>query len=192
MHPPRILVLVTIIGALVAGCSPAPVETPAPVPSVPTCTPEFGGTPYPCTEADYEANQRSLARYAEAERVYREFTQLSMEEHLARIETPSAELMELLDGDYKETMPASRTAALKLGTYSGARQIAWVRPTHHKAGSPGSLSLLVCTDYANWHVERTDGQPGPSGKTVTRVEMDDAKGSPRIVMISPEEGTTCD
>lgn len=112
MHPPRILVLVTIIGALVAGCSPAPVETPAPVPSVPTCTPEFGGTPYPCTQAEYEANQKSLERYAEAERVYREFSDLEMEAHLRRDAEPSPELMALLGGEFERTMAGNLRAGL--------------------------------------------------------------------------------
>ena len=62
MHPPRILVLATILGALTAGCTPAPAPEPSPVPNVPTCVPEFGGEPFPCTQAEYEDNQISSMR----------------------------------------------------------------------------------------------------------------------------------
>ena len=192
MHPPRILVLVTTIGALVAGCSPAPVETPAPVPSVPTCTPEFGGTPYPCTQSDYEANQKSLARYAEAERVYREFTRLSMEETIERREQPSPELMALLGGEYEETMPEVRTAVLEHGTYSGSREIVWVRPVEHNVGQPGNHALLTCTDYTNWRIESGKNASQPDQRIVTRVEFDDASGVTKLVNVLPEEGVSCD
>lgn len=191
MHPPRILVLVTIIGALVAGCSPAPVETPAPVPSVPTCTPEFGGTPYPCTEADYEANQRSLARYAEAERVYREYVALSAQEHVEGLREPSPELLALTSDEYGRALTELRALALDRATFEGEMSTVWIRPTEHQSGRPGNLSMLACADYSTWHVAFKNGEPSPTGRTVERVEFDDAAGRTVLVDLLPEEGQSC-
>ena len=191
MHPPRIPVLVTIIGALVAGCSPAPVETPAPVPSVPTCTPEFGGTPYPCTQAEYEANQKSLERYAEAERVYREFMRLLTEETVARRPEPSPELLALAGGAMKDALPKVRTASLEQSVIEGEVQILSMVATPHESDQAGNLAMIACVDRSRLTVT-TDGKSTPRGVTPDRIVFDDASGTTVVVSTRAEEGATCD
>ncbi len=191
MHPPRIVVLVTILGVLVTGCTPTPAPEPSPVPSVPTCVPEFGGEPFPCTQAEHDANQKMLARYAEAERVYREFARLSEAELVSRRPAPSPELMALTSGSRSSVMAQLRTQALESATYSGERTIVWVKSTPHASGARGNHSMLVCSDFSAWVVTRTDRQPGPSGRAATLVLFDDASGRTTVVDLKPGEDATC-
>ena len=68
----RAAVATAILGLLL-GCTPAPaVTTPAPTPTF-ACTPEAGGAPKPCSQAEYDAMVKKDALYAEAEALYRRY-----------------------------------------------------------------------------------------------------------------------
>ena len=72
MRSPRILIAAVAVGVVLSACTPTPVVTPTPTPT-PTfaCTPEAGGTPSPCSQAEFEEMKAKDALYAEAEGVYR-------------------------------------------------------------------------------------------------------------------------
>lgn len=192
MHPPRILVLATILGALVAGCTPAPPPTPSPVPTVPSCVPEFGGTPFPCTQAEYEASLKTQARYAEAERVFRQYVDLTNREYVDRRPAPSPELMELLGSAYGAGLAEVRADVLEAATYEGGVRVAWVRPTPHEGQGPGNHSLAACFDFSHWVIRPKAGAAEPMVAQPMTVDLDDASGRTVIVGISPLEGATCD
>lgn len=103
MHPPRIAASALILGVLVSGCTPT--SPPTSTVTVPTCTPEFGGDPYPCTQAEYERSQQTKARYAEAERVYREFNARSNDKGVRRPPEPSEEVLALTAGTLRQNWP---------------------------------------------------------------------------------------
>ena len=73
--PPRSLPTLAATLALVTALSSCTTPTPSTTPSMgaPTfaCTPEAGGSPYPCSSADYQEMKRKDALYAEAEQVFR-------------------------------------------------------------------------------------------------------------------------
>lgn len=191
MHPPRIVVLVTILGVLVTGCTPTPAPEPSPVPSVPTCVPEFGGEPFPCTQAEHDANQKMLARYAEAERVYREYNELSAAEVVARTPIPSSKLTALTTGGYRRDLGDLRRGALELATFEGAMKVVKAEPATLAAGSVGNLSMDMCMDMSEWTVKFNDGSPGPSGFRSDRIVFDDAAGGPLIADIMVGKGESC-
>ena len=59
---------------ILVGCTPtSPPTTPAPTPTF-MCTPEAGGAEAPCSQQDYDKMKAKDEQYAEAEKVYREFT----------------------------------------------------------------------------------------------------------------------
>lgn len=191
MHPPRILVLATILGVLAAGCTPAPAPTPTPTVTVPTCTPEFGGTPFPCTQAEYELSQKTQQRYAEAERVYHEYNDLSAQESVERLPEPSARLLELTAGKYRDNLPEVRKKSLAVATYSGQMPLLWSRPAPTQAGDIGSLVIIACVDRSEWKSTFTDGSAPPSTlKRAHRVQFDEGIG-PRIVGIEAAEDPQC-
>jgi hypothetical protein len=67
-----------LAAVMVAGCAPAdPVGQPTY-----SCTPEVGGTPYPCYKVQRDELDKLDALYAEAETVYR--TQAAEDERIAR------------------------------------------------------------------------------------------------------------
>lgn len=193
MHPPRIAALALILGVVVSGCTPTtPPSMPTSTVTVPTCTPEFGGDPYPCTQAEYAQNQQTKARYAEAERVYREFTKLNNRELVERRVEPSPELRLLTGGSRASSLAEIRTQALANASYAGELEVVWLRPVAHRSGMPGNLAMLACADYTHWVVTFADGSPSPTGRHVARVEFDDAAGKTTIVEILREEAVPCD
>ncbi len=190
MHPPRILVLATILVALVAGCTPAAAPTPSPTPTVPQCTPEFGGDPFPCTQADHDAMMARQAQYAEAERVYREYSSLNAQELVDRREAPSDELLGLMAGDRAKYQAELRANALSAATFSGAPEVAWLRPTPSTTPA-GPLAMHVCLDTHDWLVSFNDGSQGPQERRVDLVHFDTALETPRIADVALAEDQSC-
>lgn len=189
MHPPRILVLATILGVLVTGCTPAAAPTPSPTPTVPQCTPEFGGDPFPCTQADHDAMVARQAQYAEAERVYREFNRLNAGEVSAREETPSPELLALATEGYGGITRELRTQTLSLGTFDGELQIAWMRP----AQGEGAMSMEACHDYTQWYLtsEESGDRAAVGDRSITLVTFDIGTGTPLVADTSSVEEEGC-
>ena len=66
-HP--LLIVPLVAASVLAGCqhSPAP-RTPSPAPTY-ACTPEAGGSPYPCNELQHKQQKDLDALYTEAEAV---------------------------------------------------------------------------------------------------------------------------
>lgn len=191
MHPPRILVLVTILGVLVTGCTPTPAPEPSPVPSVPTCVPEFGGEPFPCTQAEHDANQKMLARYAEAERVFREYNRLSNREAVEGWTAPSEALLALTAGEFRKLLPQVRAASQARAEFAGAMEIRWMRPTQPST-SRGSLAMVACTDRSGWEIKPRDGQPvARVGLVAELVHFDEGSGAPRVADIAPTKDESC-
>lgn len=190
MHPPRILVFATILGVLV-GCSPSTAPTPTPVPTVPMCTPEFGGTPVPCTQAEYEQSLRIQERYAEAERVYREFNTRSNQELVDREPVPSDELLDLVSPEYGDFLREVRERNLSDTQFEGQMSVVWVKPSIHDGTRAGSLSLLACVDYSNWRVQDESGSKQVGGLQAERIDLGDGTGSFVIAGINPAEDPSC-
>ena len=174
MHPPRILVLATILGVLVAGCTPAAAPTPSPTPTVPQCTPEFGGDPFPCTQADHDAMVARQAQYAEAERVYEAYASLDQEELVARRQVPSDEMMALLGGRQAEIQADLRAGQLQIATFSGTYSTKNAVPVEPLKDADGSLALRVCRERESWVVTRTDGSTVPTTDQVLHVQFMEA------------------
>ena len=190
MHPPRIAASALILGVLVSGCTPtSPPTMPTSTVTVPTCTPEFGGDPYPCTQAEYERSQQTKARYAEAERVYREFNARSNDEGVRRLPEPSEEVLALTAGTLRQNWPEIHRASLQGRSYAGTIDVVSMRPSPPGQSPAGSLAMVACVDYSHWTVAPTGG---PQGKQVLLVHFDVALASPRVVSVLPAEGLTCD
>lgn len=190
MHPPRTLVLATILGVLLSACTPSTGPSSTPTPAVPMCTPEFGGDAYPCTQAEREQTLARDARYADAERVYREFVRLNTLEYVERRDDPSAELRSLVTSEYADVLAQIRKQSLSQATFSGSLRVDWVRPTPAE-GSRWPMALLVCLDYRDLDVSFTDGTAGPSGRIANRVDFDVAPTRPQIADILQAQAGDC-
>ncbi len=190
MHPPRILVLATILGALTAGCTPAPAPEPSPVPNVPTCVPEFGGEPFPCTQAEYEDNQKMLARYAEAERVYREYDRLTEQELVSGAAEPSPELLALVSPHMRDAAKELRTNELE-AEFSGTARIVGVERRQPSSQEGAPLVMAFCVDRSEWTVKYPDGGMDPTTPVYHVAGFDEHPGM-TVRWLRLEEAPACE
>ena len=104
MRSSRILIAAVAVGVVLSACTPTPVVTPTPTPT-PTfaCTPEAGGTPSPCSQAEFEEMKAKDALYAEAEAVYRRTVQIRMDAYSGR---PIPDLTTVAVGSGLESLKA--------------------------------------------------------------------------------------
>jgi hypothetical protein len=140
---------------LLSGCTPAaPLTTVSPTP-VPTfqCTPEAGGTPSPCSQAEFEQMQKMDALYAEAERVYRKY--LAEDERVAK----QGGALELTTA-YRETIgdPLILQQTLQIlrnnkkqGRHmrGGEFRIAWLKRRPEVSSRNSVVALRACVDASS-------------------------------------------
>ena len=193
MHPPRIgLALVTCVA--LSACSPVATPTASPLPSmpVPTCTPEFGGEPFPCTESALEAQQKLDARYAEAERVLRRSNELEAEQFSRTDGELAAELAALYDpeGPYLEHMLAFAEVAATFTLEGEFAVESVVRSPLLEGDAPGTLALMMCVDGSRATLTPPGGKPEPGISGGTRVVFTETSG-PRIWGVYETEEAPC-
>lgn len=106
----------------------------------------LGGTPAPCTQAEYDEVTKQAKRYAAAEQVYRTFLPMDARELVERVPTPSPELLAMTAGDYAKGLPLVRSYELKAATATGTLAVVWMRAIPVPADGVGSLAMVACTD----------------------------------------------
>lgn len=193
MHPPRIgLALVTCVA--LSACSPVATPTASPLPSmpVPTCTPEFGGEPFPCTESDLEAQQKLDARYAEAERVLRRSVELENEMYHSGTGSLAPELVALYDpeGPYAAYQVKVAEAAADYDVAGDFVVTSLERAPLDSADEPATLAVTVCIDASKTLFTSPDGSVDSGESGPMKVAFTES-GAPRIWNAYALEGALC-
>jgi hypothetical protein len=153
----------TLTLGILTGCTPATPSTPPPEPS-PTCTPEAGGPPTPCTQYQYDQMIAKDKLYTQAEAVYRKY--LTEDERINRaggVTQPTPVLLETTTGDYlKNSMDIYRDlhrihATAEGGTY----QVDWIRRDPGEAMHGSVVTMKVCTDTTSIMMGSKGTHPEP-------------------------------
>ena len=179
-----VLVALTLVGCTTA--SPA-YPTPTAQPS-PRCTPEAGGTPYPCGQTEYEQMQERARLYAEAETLYRRSVELRNEalttdsanvEALVAIAQGQAQEMLLADLKADETLQGSQFTA------------PWVNrlPDHSREGSV--VALESCVDSSAGTLISTNGERRSGYAGIERTYYGGASGSLKMLYIESKLVDQC-
>lgn len=144
-------VVAALAALLVAGCTPtAPVSpSPTPTPTTYLCTPEAGGTPAPCTQAQHEEMLRMDALYAEAETVLRRYV-AEVDRQYANWElramTPELEATTMGSFRSYEEQLIEKSRAKQLRRVNGAQPMAWIKRIPGLARDGSIVALEACED----------------------------------------------
>ena len=149
-HP--LLIVPLVAASVLAGCqhSPAP-RTPSPAPTY-ACTPEAGGSPYPCNELQHKQQKDLDALYTEAEAVN---TKLRAEMDRLYRAGGTAELTPVIEqtttGEAQTTLMEMWRAlkASGLKAHGGEFRTAWVRRNPAASVGGSVVSLVTCTDASS-------------------------------------------
>lgn len=142
--------------ALVSGCTST--SPPTSTVTVPTCTPEFGGDPYPCTQAERGASPDQGPLHASSLYVYRAYTKLNNQElvHPRRAE-PSPELRLFTGGHLASGCQTEVRTQSLASSYAGQLDVLGSGPAPHRSGMPGNVTMITCADYLfGWSPSRMD------------------------------------
>ncbi len=139
-----VLSLLSALG-LLAGCAPgAPVSQPTY-----SCTPEAGGTPFPCAKVQRDEYDKLDALYAEAEAVYRKY--LAEDERIWRaggVDQATPAIQETLTGEALSTEVAFyktlKQADVRLD--GGKVELSWMRRVPDEVRPGMVVALQVCVD----------------------------------------------
>ena len=117
------------------------------------CTPEAGGSPYPCSSADYQEMKRKDALYTEAEQVFRRL--IAEDERVARIGggdelTPEYKAL-LGNPDLREEKLAIIRAdkADGLRAVGGEYRVAWIHRTPGASKAGSEVAVTGCVDLTS-------------------------------------------
>ena len=143
--------IIPLVGLLIlTGCAPAQsTAAPAPTPTVPTCTPLDGGTPFPCTQADFDSLAEQRALYDEAEAVVKRFAAEDVRQAADwRLREMTPEFEATTTGDFRAVVLEiiRQDRAEESRRIAGSAGLSWIRPAPKEARD-GSLAVLeACLD----------------------------------------------
>ncbi|HHU40164.1 MAG TPA: hypothetical protein GXZ45_12900 [Propionibacterium sp.] len=159
---------------------------------VPTCTPEFGGEPFPCTESDLEAQQKLDARYAEAERVLRRNVELENEMFLDGSGEVSSEARSLYDpeGPYLDHWMDLAESLEAVRATGEVRVLGVSRAPIVEHDAPATLALVLCVDGSGVTVTYPDGESEAAESGARKIVFTETEG-PRIWTGYDTEDASC-
>jgi hypothetical protein len=184
-----VLSLLSALG-LLAGCTPA---DPAGQPTY-SCTPETGGTPFPCYKVQRDEYDKLDALYAEAEAVYRRY--LAEDERISRA------------GGVDEATPAmqetmtSTVAAQALETYrtfkrdrmrieGGALRLSWIKRQPKKLRPGMAVAFLTCIDGSSARLVQAGSADLPVGFISGTVQLARDGETLKVALIDGDQVTSC-
>jgi hypothetical protein len=148
---------------LLTGCTQTSPTPPTPEPS-PTCTPEAGGTPYPCTHAEHQQMTTKNNLYTQAETVYRQF--FAEDQRIYRaggITDPTPALLESTTGAFlADSMRIYKALkATKTKVIGDSFVLAWIKREPGPATASSVVTMRSCVD-ASAAILRSPGEPDQS------------------------------
>lgn len=188
----RALAAAILASTLLVGCQ-SPAATPTPTPSY-SCTPEAGGTPAPCTRAEFEQMQKMDALYAEAETVNAAF-RAEMERHyrMGGATELSPVFLETTAGPAREALLEFQREmhAAKRKSVGGEIKIVWVKRNAGESMQGSDVSLRVCTDGTSLKSYEDGEYLGPGLKVLDVMYFTTIDGKLKITFNTAEEDPEC-
>ena len=186
--PPRSLPTLAATLALVTALSSCTTPAPTTTPSTPSptfaCTPEAGGSPYPCSSADYQEMKRKDALYAEAERVFRRL--IAEDERVARIGgsdelTPEYKALlgsPELQKQQLEVLKSSKRDRV-IGT-GGSFVLSWVRRVPGISVEGSAVRMRACVDMTSVTFSERGKVVGPGIVVEETADFQSTEGRLRV------------
>ena len=162
--------LVGLALAVLVGCTPTAAPSPIPTPSVPTCVPLDGASPFPCTQADFDALAEQRALYEEAETVVkRYYDEVNRQEADWQLRGMTPEFEATTTGDFREftrqlTEFDRRDQASRV---SGSVPVVWVRPALDEDLDGALVAVRSCVDGSQASYV-TSARPTPQAGVVMK------------------------
>ena len=197
MHRSVCALSVALGFAVLSGCTPAaaPPVSSAPVPSVPVCEPVDGATPYPCTQADFDALAQQRALYEEAEVVLRRYlAEFNRQEADWQLREMTPELEATTSGTFRDFAEQ----LIEIDRKDEARRVSdpspltWVRAAPDQSAKGSVAALRACVDGSKaLYVTKSDaeGKPGTAAEHVFYFARDGQ--DLKIVTSSSERVPSC-
>ncbi|TBT85913.1 hypothetical protein ET989_05525 [Propioniciclava sinopodophylli] len=157
--------------AVLVGCTPTAAPSPIPTPSVPTCVPLDGASPFPCTQADFDALAEQRALYEEAEAVLRRYqAEVDRQEADWSLREMTPELLDTTTGAFRQATQQlidqdRHDQARRIGD---AVPIAWVKWTPAEARGGSVATIQYCVDGTRERYVTKDSPDGSAGVAVMR------------------------
>lgn len=157
--------------AVLVGCTPTAAPSPIPTPSVPTCVPLDGASPFPCTQADFDALAEQRALYEEAEAVLERYVaELVRQEKDWRLRELTPELEATTTGRFRDFVMEfieldRQDQASRLGDPA---PIAWVKPVPDESREGSVAALRYCVDATAETFVTKEAPQGVSGVAAER------------------------
>jgi len=188
----RALAAAVLASTLLVGCQ-SPAATPTPTPTY-SCTPEAGGTPAPCTQAEFEQMQKMDALYAEAEAVNATF-RAEMERHyrMGGATELSPVFLETTAGPAREALLEFQREmhAAKRKSVGGEIKTVWVKRNAGESVQGSEVSLRVCMDGTGVKSYEDGELVGNGLKTVDNMYFTRIDGKLKITFNTPGEDPQC-
>ena len=189
----RAAVATAILGLLL-GCTPAPtVTTPAPTPTF-ACTPEAGGAPKPCSQAEYDAMVKKDALYAEAEALYRRyFAEEVRLDKLGGAKDATPEFKATLAEDF-----LSQTVAVHRQDYeadrraTGSQRLVWIKRVPGVSWLGSLVAIAACRDATALKVYEGTKYIGHGRAGTETAYAKQFSDGLRLFSVESEEVTSCD
>ncbi len=188
----RAAVATAILGLLL-GCTPTPtVTTAAPTPTF-ACTPEAGGTPRPCSQAEYDAMVKKDALYAEAEQLYRRLFAEEMrlaKAGGARDATPELEAI-LAETLLDQTVTIHRENYEEHYSFKGPQTLDWIRRAPGIETRGSLVAVTACRDATRFKIYRGTKYVGTGAAATETVFAKYFGDQLKLFFVQSEELTSC-
>ena len=189
----RAAVATAILGLLL-GCTPAPaVTTPAPTLTF-ACTPEAGGTPKPCSQAEYDAMVKKDALYAEAEALYRRlFAEEIRLDKLGGAKAATSEFEAILAGSLLEqTIAIHRENYERDRRFTGRQTLDWIRRAPGIETEGSLVAIIACRDATHGKTYEGKKYLGTGRAGTETVYAKHFDGQLKLFAVDSKELPTCD
>lgn len=175
---------------LVAGCAPA---DPAGQPTY-SCTPEVGGTPYPCYKVQRDELNKLDALYAEAEAVYRKY--LAEDERISRaggVDEATPVMLETLSGTaLAQSLEGYRSLKQDhTRIEGGAMRLAWVQRRPEKLVGGMAVAIQVCVDGSSARLVQAESKAVSIGYLSGELQLARDGAVLKIALADGEEVASC-
>ncbi|PKQ31258.1 MAG: hypothetical protein CVT62_10030 [Actinobacteria bacterium HGW-Actinobacteria-2] len=175
---------------LVAGCAPA---DPAGQPTY-SCTPEVGGTPYPCYKVQRDELNKLDALYAEAEAVYR--TQAAEDERISRaggVDEATPVMLETLSGTaLTQTLDFYRSLKRdRIHMEGGAYQVVWIKRQPEKLKPGMAVAIQVCVDPGAARIVQAGSRDESVDPNVSNLQLATDQGVLKIAQADGDSVRSC-
>lgn len=185
----RCCVVFVVLGSVLAGCGSVTPVSPSPSPTW-ECTPEAGGTPYPCGEVAFDRMKASDELYAQAEPIARAYLAEDIATKRDPHHTLSPEVSAKLSGTMVRALATYAQSLLHDNEWVDGPNppVVWVRRNVGLSKYGSVVSMNACVDWtgSRWYF---DGQPSlAAGRATYSMYFGPAGADMKLIVVDEQEG----